>query len=43
MLCLALLFLLEPGSSAYYINIFSLIAGLLLLTLVILLVRRSNR
>lgn len=43
MLTVGLLFVVEPGTAAYYINLFSLITGLILLGLVIVLVRRSNK
>ena len=38
-----IMFIVEPGTAAYYINGFSLMAGIFLLLLVIVLVRRSNR
>ncbi len=37
------LFLIEPGTAAYYINIITLVIGVILLLLVVALVRRSNR
>lgn len=37
-----LLFVVQPGTSAYFINLFSLGVGAVLLTLVIFLIRRSN-
>lgn len=43
LLTIVVFFFVEPGTSAYYINIFSLIAGVILLALVIYLVRKANK
>ena len=42
-LTLPLMFFIEPGTAAYYINGLSLFCGVLLLALVVILVRKSNR
>ncbi len=43
LMSLLLLFFLQPGTSAYYIDLFSLILGIVLLVVVIILVRRANK
>jgi uncharacterized membrane protein HdeD (DUF308 family) len=43
MLSVGLLFVTQPGTSAFYINLVSLGIGLALLILIVVLVRKSNQ
>ncbi len=43
LMSLVLLTFLHPGTAAYYIDLFSLIVGVVMLVVIIILVRKANK